>query len=182
MLVQLDEKPEGRGGIKKKQIKQMVKHYRENSATSENLKYAHFRLEDILDLFVKNEVLHPKIIDLIVNDSEVQSHNKKYGVKIYLGKHKVLETCPTNGQLKPEEYLNKVTTIICNTDLAASEVSKGAFKGFKDILSDNDYILMPTSRNDGSIEPGDGLDQAEVCPPFPNPDEEIYDIGNDPNP
>lgn len=178
MLVQLDEKSKGRGGIKKKEIKQMVKHYRGSSPLSKKLKYAHFKLEDILDLFVKNEVLHPKIIELIDNDIEVQAHHKKYGVKIYLGKHKVLETCPTNGQLKPEEYLNKITTIICNTDLVASAVSRGPFKGFKDILSDDNYILLPTSRLDRPTEAGDGLDQAEICPPFPNTDEEIYDIGN----
>ena len=182
MLVQLDEQTRGRGGVKKKQIKQMVKHYRGNSKPSEKLKYAHFRLEDILDLFVKNQVLHPKIIDLINNNTEVQAHHKNYGVKIYLGKHKVVETCPTDGHLKPEEYLDKVTTIICNTDLVASAVNNGPFKGFKDILSDNDYVLLPTSKSGDPTEPGDGLDQAEICPPFPNADDEIYDIGNDPNP
>ncbi|WP_316769509.1 hypothetical protein [Pedobacter frigiditerrae] len=179
MLVQLDEKSKDRGAIKKKDIKKMVKYHRGGVALSKKLKYAHFRLEDILDLFVKNGVLHSKIIDLLENDLDVQQHNKDYGVKIYLGKHKELKTCPPNGRLKPEEYLKKTTTIICNTDLANSAISSVNFKGFKDMLEDHKCLLIASARPKSPTDPGDGLDQAEICPPFPNNDEEIYDIGSD---
>ncbi|WP_199136175.1 hypothetical protein [Pedobacter sp. ASV12] len=180
MLVQVFENPI-HGGIKKDDIKQMVRHYRGANVLKKKMKYAHFRLEDVLELFVKNEVLPKKIIDLINNDAEVKSHIKKYGLKIYLGKHKIQRTCPTDGQAKPEDYLNKVTTILCNTDLKESTVLSGPFKGFKDMLKDNKFLLVGAERAT-TTDPGDGLDQAEIAPPFNAADEEIYDIDNNPKP
>ncbi|MGE6220011.1 hypothetical protein ACQKCH_09305 [Nubsella zeaxanthinifaciens] len=157
------------GELGRADIRDMVKHYRKPS-TYPKLKYSHFRLEEILQVFSKNKVLPQNVIDAI-NHPDSQQHIANYGVKIYIGRHK-------NGNTLPEvnnngKYLNKGTTILVNTDLHKKTGDK---KGFKDMLDEKLLIIG----GEGIDEDGVGLDRAEIEPPYHVEDgRNYYDVGEE---
>jgi len=157
----------------------MVQHHRKEK-NQKDLKYAHFYLKDILKLFINNKVLPDNINELISRSIDHPKINN-HGVKIYLGRHAKLDTCPTpaaGSRLKPDDYLNSATTIIVTTNL--QKVAGNTKKGFRDMLtiptaSEEHYVLIPGFKNDGQ-----GLDKAEIEPPYHRgEDGEYHDIGEE---
>ncbi|WP_113639323.1 hypothetical protein [Nubsella zeaxanthinifaciens] len=141
-------------------IKSMVDAYREkNKQNVDALKYAHFKIEDILQLCVNNKILPETVLTQIEKPTDPKA--KGYGLKIYLGIH-LDGTYPSD---KPD-YKGATTTILCNTQIIEG-------KGFKDMLKHTD----PSILNKLGDDEGTGLDRAEIEPPYHDNGGEDYDIG-----
>ncbi|MEE1946154.1 hypothetical protein VRU48_13610 [Pedobacter sp. KR3-3] len=155
MIVKLDgsERKFLGKGFDRDTVKEMVKGYRKDPTNGDPLRYSHFTIHEVLSLFVANNVLNGLITEAdLVKNEEVF---KKYGLKIYLGRH-VSETSLDG--LPPEikgDYKNKITTILCNTEVN---------RGFFDILKKKNFVAYAEGRK--SVEPGQALDQAEIAPPY----------------
>jgi hypothetical protein len=150
--------------LKRSDVKKMVNQYR-STRTPGKLKFAHFRLKEILDLLVDNKILNQAILDQL---KPIKIEN--YGLKLYLGHHSDGSYCPG----KPG-YQGYDTIIACNTKLEN--------KRFEDMLDDtkdnnNDsIIIIGYEKNDPY---GDGVDMAQICPPeCPKDDPSATDIGDD---
>jgi hypothetical protein len=168
MIRKVSENPLA-GELGRADIRDMVKYYRKPS-TYRKLKYAHFRLAEILEVFSKNKVLPQNVIDAI-NHPDSQQHIAAYGVKIYIGRHKNENTLPQVESNR--KYLNKATTILVNTDLHKKTGDK---KGFKDMLDEKLLIIG----GEGIDEDGVGLDRAEIEPPYHEGDDKDYfDVGEE---
>lgn len=161
--------------IKKEQIEKMVKHYRKSNNLPQ-LKYAHFRLKDILDFLAQSKVLSEEVISAI-NSEANQNHIKNRGLRLYLGRHKDKETCPR----EDKRYKDKATTILVNTLIPQNVITEGK-RGFIDLLTPNPRLQESQStfvfiggeyKKDGEY----GLDKAEIEPPYH--DGGYYDIGED---
>lgn len=140
--------------LKKADVKAMVDQYR-NFETKEKIKFAHFHLQEILDLLVDNHILDKEKLQ-----AALPQNLKDYGLKLYLGNHCDDRYCPG----KPE-YRGHNTIIICNTKADSAGY-------FRDMLDD--------SKNDSIVLAGyqDGLDLAQICPPeCPDDEPEKSDIG-----
>jgi len=155
------------GPINKAMVKKMVQTYRKKyEIISDLLHYSHFGVEEILKLFIDNKVLKPEALSMIM---EAPEGYEGFGIKIYLGNHFDLTTCPqTNAH-----YEKKNTTILCNTKIKDSKKHL-----YLDMLTDNkDSVALSTG--------GYGLDQTAICKPdcadgeiptHPNP-QDGYDVG-----
>lgn len=172
MLFKITDEKEA-GNISKEDIKIMIDHYRDSKSSNlPPLKYAHFRLEDLLEFFMETGALHKKLADLL-KENEILEHSKKYGLKIYLGRHKNLTTIPTDGRNLKTKYLDKATPILLNTiKLEKGQIKSDTPRGFKDIFS---YGIVG-SEHIGKTEEY-GLDKAEIEPPYH--DGGYFDIGEE---
>lgn len=164
MIIKLGEDKSFTGKqFKKAEVKKMVQDYRATIDTKKELNFAHFTVKEILDLFIENGVIKGPVT-LQKPDIGIE-----YGVKIYIGKHTTTNTCPP---YREADYKDKNTTIICNTKVIG-------FRKYLDILDDTKAITIPIAN-----DPGDGLDQATVCPPDCGdgvPDDgprDGFDVGN----
>ena len=156
-------------GLGKKLIKAMVQLYRKDPKGGEHLKYAHFNVHEILSLLVANDVLDGLITKGQLDDSNTKNQLKKYGLKIYLGRHNDLSMSGLPEDMR-KQYKNKITTILCNTKIG---------NGFRDLLTDDNSVAFAIRE---TVEEGQGLDQAEICPPYNTDDDDNYDIGYEENP
>ncbi len=129
----------------KKDVRDMVKEYRKDHPSKKDLKYTHFTVKEILQLFIDN-----KIVDPNQTINQQTSNLDNHGVKLYLGKHFKPETCRQRGR-----YLTHSNIIICNTKI----VDKDKFY-FKDMLDDKDDKHSFTMAGEN-----DGLDMGHICPP-----------------
>ncbi|SHN07388.1 hypothetical protein [Mucilaginibacter sp. OK098] len=127
-------------------IKAMAQKYRANHNTDPNcLKFIHFSLKEVIQLFIDNEVIDStKTIDAQMNGLQF------FGFKIYLGNHVDLLTCPPSAII-PNPYLGMDTAIICNTQLDV------ASKTWKDQLKPGTSVTI--------LGAGEGLDRGSICPP-----------------
>lgn len=177
MLFEITEgEPIHGAGFKKAVVKKMVKTYRGKYENLEVLKSAHFTVDEVITLFIKNGILPEEVKKMIKIPNQGA---KKYGVKIYMGTHTDHITYGDRG-----DYNGMDTTIMCNTIV----YSKNHYLDMLDDKKSDEikYIAIPISKKDGEINPGDGLDQATICPPdcpkeecpSPNPSDG-YDLGND---
>lgn len=165
--------------IKKEEISKMVKHYRQSNNLPQ-LKYAHFRLEDILNFLVQSNVLSPAAINAIKDDAN-QNHIKDRGLRIYLGRHKDKSTCPRGDK----RYKDKATTILVNTKLVATAAKPEDKRGYKDLLtptasfeeSQPAYAFIGGEYKENGLY---GLDKAEIEPPYH--DGGYHDIGEEEDP
>ncbi|MDQ8006397.1 MAG: hypothetical protein REI64_16460 [Pedobacter sp.] len=172
-----DEKDLKDGELGRKDIWEMVQHHRLEK-NPKDLKYAHFKLKEILQLFINNKVLPEtigKLLSEVIDSPKINNH----GVKIYLGRHAKPETCPKpSGTLTSADYLHRATTIILTTNL--EKIPGDKKKGFRDMLtlpksSEEHFVLIP-----GFKEEGQGLDRAEIEPPYHDGEVgEYYDIGDE---
>lgn len=177
MLVNLnDQESSSKGALKlfaaplpannlfnKKAVKEMVRAYR--VANKGGLKYAHFKVAEVLKLFIVNKVLDPK---KTVEDQLTAVEN--YGMKIYLGTHISDDTLShITDPRKKAKYIGKTTTILCNTNISTDPTHDALFK---DIL--DDIVAIAVGDNYGSA-----LDQAETAPPYHDgaPEDEDHDAG-----
>lgn len=133
--------------LKKSDVEKMVNQYRSTRAP-EKLKFAHFNLKEILDLFVDNKILDRKKLDL-----SMLVDVKKRGLKLYLGHHLDGTYCPG----KPG-YKGYDTIVACNSKL----LDDGRFEDMLDDTKDydNDSVIFL-----GYDPSGEGLDMAQICPP-----------------
>jgi len=159
------------GRISPETVKKMVQKHRKGDPLNKKLKYAHFNVYEVLELFIDNEVL-PAAICKQIKEKVNQEYIKKYGLKIYLGKHDK-DSCPEN---RPD-YENRVTTILCNTEVISAEKNQYADKA---IIEKNALLIATPSK--GTRPPEDGyLDQTSICPPdnpfIESKNSYIYDIG-----
>ncbi|RZJ64781.1 MAG: hypothetical protein EOO47_26555 [Flavobacterium sp.] len=171
MIVELNSEKKLLGfrskGFDRSVVKEMVVAYRKKPEAKDSLKYAHFNVYEVLELFMVNNVLSPTLIKAITAE---EANIKKFGLKIYLASHCFDLTDPLPGSINADDYKDKTTTVLCNTKIG---------HGFRDLLDDQSSISIATSSN---IEQGQGLDQAEICPPYNNDDDDDYDIGYEANP
>lgn len=148
--------------IFKQDVKDMVTGYRNNHINDRTkpVKFIHFNLNQVLLLFIDNKILDPS---LTINDQLKIS--KEYGMKIYLGNHLTLDTCPPDikhpGQ-NDKRYLNMDNAIVCAT---YSDVENPSKKFWRDNLidnkeNDNNAILIT-----GVSGTGEALDRGTVCEP-----------------
>lgn len=73
-------------------IVDMVKEYRKNHSIDPNcLKFIHFNLQEVIQLFIDNGVLDP---DEALSDQMDEGGLGGYGLKIYLGNHVNNSTVP----------------------------------------------------------------------------------------
>jgi hypothetical protein len=146
-------------------IKKMVQAYRRSVADNPMaLKYSHFNAYDILDLYISNKIVSTSLAQAILSE---KSDIEKFGLKIYLGQN-------VEGSFDPiihPDYLGYTTTILCNT-IIEPDSAYGYL--LKDILGPVSGIAQ---RDEDSDE--EGLDQAEICPPYHEdaPEDEEYDVG-----
>jgi len=165
MIIKLNDGEKSHTGkpFKKDEVKEMVNAYRKLIDPDKDLKFAHFTVYEILELFVDNKIIPKAVLSQINKPSETT----EYGVKIYIGRHSTERTCPTG---RINDYLNRNTAIICNTEILG-------FKKYLDILDNTKSISMAVPG------PGDAIDQATICPPdcpegtYTNPSDG-YDVGN----
>ncbi len=156
---------EGKGeldgnGFNKETLKAMVVAYRKSPeyVKGKSFRYAHFNAYRIMQLFVANGIL-----DESKPLNEQSETLQKHGVKIYLGNHVSAETLPHGD----EKYMGFTTTILCNTVIN---------DGYIDMLGEKSKVSL--AENVGDVDPGDGLDQAELAPPYHAiPDDEDHDLG-----
>jgi hypothetical protein len=127
----------------------MVNNHRKNDPNNEKLWYAHFSLQEVLDMFVTNEVLPEDLINKLKEQATID-FVKPYGFKIYLGKYASVLPHYMN-----QEYKNRVTPILCNTEIIKDQHYKDILKSKKNLL------LMPGKL----LEDTPYLDQANICPP-----------------
>lgn len=131
-----------------KDVKAMVDAYRKHTDTkSTSLKFAHFEVDEILQLFIDNKII----------DSYVRNPNPitgPYGLRIYIGNHYDINTCPVGSSA----YLGYNTTILCNTVMI--DPKKGEFH---DLLKDDDTIAIPMQEKVRNID-SYALDQTYICP------------------
>ncbi|MBB2146547.1 hypothetical protein GM921_13675 [Pedobacter sp. LMG 31464] len=159
-------------GFDRDVVRDMVLAYRQKIKGTDSLKYSHFNVYEVLELLMANKTLSPNLIKAIEAEKE---SIKAFGLKIYLASHCFPLSDPLPGNTNASEYENKTTTVLCNTKIG---------HGFRDILDNKSYISLATSREirEGDIGEGQGLDQAEICPPYNNDDDDNYDIGYDGTP
>ncbi|CAN5509430.1 hypothetical protein BH09BAC6_BH09BAC6_26530 [soil metagenome] len=136
-------------------IKEMVRTYRFNHSPNDPdcVKFIHFNLREVLELFIKNEVINP---DASINS---QLDTVQYcGFKIYMGNHYNIDTCPQMAATVPagtaNPYLHKDTAIICNTYL---DPLTGTWKDKFAAAPTGDYVSVASA--------GEGLDRGSLCPP-----------------
>ena len=142
-----DESPISGLVVNKDVIIDMVNTYRYNHATAGDpnyLRFIHFSLQEVIQLFIANEV-----IDSTVFTEDQLDAMGKYGLKIYLGNHTKINNCPDNNPA----YLNKDTAILCNTLLTNNIWS--------DLLKDTVTVANSISISGA----GEGLDRGSICPP-----------------
>ena len=147
-------------------IKDMVRAYR--VANKNALKYTHFNAYEILDLFMANKVITDATLIAAIKAQE--NEIRAFGMKIYLGVHISEDTVPIKQDPKEtEKYFGKTTTILCNTNIVKD--TKYEFL-YADILND-----VALSQFDDPA--GEGLDQAEMAPPYHEEEDEDndHDIG-----
>jgi hypothetical protein len=149
-------------GFDRSIVKSMVVAYRGRPEAIGSLKYAHFNTYEVLELFMTNNVLSPSLIKAITNE---KAAIEKFGLKIYMAAHCFPLTGTLPGETDAAEYENKITTLLCNTVIG---------NGFRDMLDDKHSAALATS---GIIGEGEGLDQAEICPPYMTDEDDDYDIG-----
>lgn len=159
-------------GFDKQQVKAMVQAYRKKPEAKDSLNYAHFNAFEILELLIANDVVSEPLSRAIKDEQE---SIEDFGLKIYMGSHCFPLTEPLPGTIDAAQYSDKTTTILCNTRI----IKKGANKGFWDLLDDERSIALA----EGTIDPGQGLDQSEISPPYtvtsPDPNGE-QDVNNAP--
>lgn len=163
MLKNLDGKGDLDGkGFDKATLKAMVDAYRKSPGyvKDKSFRYAHFNAYRIIQLLVANGVLDE---NTPIKD---QARNiQEYGVKIYLGNHVSPDTLPHGS----EKYMGFTTAILCNTIIK---------NGYADMLGELNKVSVGENASGSDVDPGDGLDQAEVAPPYhAAPDDEEYDLG-----
>ena len=130
-------------------VAKMVKKHRGNDPLKTKLHYSHFTVTEIIELFKDNRVLPESICDQLAT-AESLKHMKKFGLKIYLGKHDET-TCPPGNP----GYNKHTTTILCNTVIEGNTV-------YRDLLeSEKNSISLPAFKKD----PDPYLDQTNICPP-----------------
>lgn len=164
MLLKLDgETDKLAGRINKKTVKEMVNAYRKKPSANQ-LCYAHFGLEEVIQLFIENGVMSSGAMSHIIKDR---------GVKIYIGQHTHIDNCPP----RRSDYVGCDTAIVCTTIIRDPLTFR-----YEDQLTDRkDSILVSVNR----LKSGEALDQSSTYPPdnpynpapspMPNPPE-IYDI------
>lgn len=166
MILKLNGKQNLKGflskGFDRSVVKSMVVAYRKSPEAIGSLHYAHFNTYEILELFMANNVLSPSIIKAITNE---KAAIEKFGLKIYMAAHCFPLTGTLPGTTDAAEYKDKVTTMLCNTVIG---------NGFRDMLDDKHSAALATPKD---ISGGEGLDQAEICPPYITDEDEDYDIG-----
>jgi hypothetical protein len=131
-----------------KLVKAMVDAYRKHPDTKPtSLKFAHFEVDEILQLFIDNKII----------ESYVRNPNPiagSYGLKIYIGNHYDMSTCPTNAS----DYVGFNTTILCNTVMMNAKLGE-----FHDLLKDNDTVALPVQDKVINAD-GYAIDQTYICP------------------
>lgn len=139
--------------LKKSDVKTMVEQYRTTTPKAK-LKFAHFNLKEILDLFVDNKILDKeKLAQAVLSDTE------KHGLKLYMAHHSDDRYCPN----KPH-YKGYNTIVVCNTI-----EDNGTFVDMLDDNKNEDGNKSIISENGGK----DGLDQATICPPDCGDDDDL---------
>jgi hypothetical protein len=148
-------------------VKKMVQTYRSKyELIVDPFHFSHFGVEEILKLCIDNEVLKPEVLSMIM---EAPEGYEGFGLKIYLGNHYDLTTCPTTSK----NYEKKNTTILCNTKIKDSKKHL-----YLDMLTDNKHSVALSTG-------GYGLDQTAICKPdcaqgqipIPPDPQDGYDIG-----
>ena len=148
-------------GFKKATVKAMVDAYRKSPGyvKGKSFRYSHFNAYRIIQLLVANGIL-----DANRPINEQDENLQKHGLKIYLGNHVSADTLPHGD----EKYMGFTTTILCNTIIDG---------GYIDMLGEKNKISLAESSDD-DVDPNDGLDQAELAPPYHAvPDDEDHDLG-----
>ena len=155
------------GPINKATVKKMVQAYRiKYELIVDRFHFSHFGVEEILKLCIDNEVLKPEVLSMIM---EAPEGYEGFGLKIYLGNHYDLTTCPTTSK----NYEKKNTTILCNTKIKDSKKHL-----YLDMLTDNKHSVALSTG-------GYGLDQTAICKPdcaegetpTPPDPQDGYDVG-----
>ncbi len=131
-------------------IKDMVVAYRRN-ANANALKFAHFEVEEVLQLLIDNKIIE----SYVANPAPIVGEG--FGLKIYIGNHFDSTTCPTDHT----NYEGYNTTILCNTVMMDSR--KGEFY---DLLDKNHSVALPIDNKSTIMlaDGGYGLDQTYICP------------------
>lgn len=175
MLIKLGSAIRKSGGsVTKETLEGMVAEYRNSSlANEEKLRFSHFKVEEVIQLFVDNGVMSKGALDHIIPN---------HGMKIYLGRHTNEDNCPEGQAYHANNepyYMGRDTTIICTT-----VITPGKFH-YADKLKDKiDTALMPGAKFG---DPDEALDQSSTYPPdnpynpapSPKPDPcDIFDVGN----
>ena len=162
-------------GFKRDVVKNMVQGYRKQVVNNPDaLKYSHFNAFEVLKLMIKNKVIPETLASAV--EAEID-HIKQYGVKIYLGSHVNDITLPEMPESRPGapvydmKYKNKTTTIVCTTIIEHGI----AQNEFRDMLDNKKGCLFCVNDD---IDEGDGLDQAEIEPPYHSYGDDCYDIGS----
>lgn len=142
--------------FKRKDVKDMVQEYRNEHFSPSDLKFTHFTVKEILELFIDNGIIDKN--RTLVDQMNVLDTK---GVKMYLGKHFKPETC----QEMPH-YLTFSNIIICNTDIV--DAKKRHFKDMLDDTKHHSFMLAGVN---------EGLDMGHICPPdCADPDGAEYDV------
>jgi hypothetical protein len=138
--------------VGKQTIKDMVTGYRTIHAGDPNkcLKFIHFNLQEVIQLFIDNGVLDSEVP---LSDQLDQDGLAIYGLKIYLGNHVDATTIPPNDPGSTYSYLHKDTAILCNTVLTN--------RTWIDQLDDS----ADAGNSISILGTGDGLDRGSICPP-----------------
>ena len=100
--------------IDKNTVKAMVSAYRtKHKIDPKCLKFVHFNLMEVIQLFIDNEMINPSVPLTGANE-------KDYSIlvlKIYLGTHLTEADSPPNPGSGTNPYIGMDTAIICNTQL-----------------------------------------------------------------
>jgi hypothetical protein len=157
--------------VNKDVIKTMVQTYRTKHAADPNcLKFIHFNLYEVFQLFIANGILSST--DTVAN---VLTTLPIYGLKIYLGNHYDLTTCPEMAE-DPNPYLNMDTAIVCNTKLDIPS------RTWIDLLVDSNTAALNNSVTIAGMGTNtaadDGLDRGSLCPPNCPPATDPQQYGN----
>ncbi len=145
MLIQLGTNNKIFGGrIKKETVKSMVQYYRKQ-ASSGTLFYAHFSVDEIIQLLVDNGAITKGALSHIIPD---------HGLKIYIGKHDDVTNCPIG---RPD-YMDKDTAILCTTFITDEK----KFCYSDKLKNKKNYIAISGTRLGTD---GDALDQSSTYPP-----------------
>jgi|GEM_PF-3788399 len=144
MIIKLnDEKSPLGKKFDRKATRKMVRTYRKLNENKDVLHYAHFAVEEILQMLMDNKILKTYELNTV----------KTHGIKMYLGTH-------INESIPNERYRDKTTPILCCT-----KIENDSERKYVDLLQDNtDSVLLPLGeylKDDGNY----ALDQSVICPP-----------------